>query len=66
MWSDGARRDARVLLAECVRNEDVAAANYEAALRDALPDPVRELLELQFAAIKDAQRELVRAGAALG
>jgi uncharacterized protein (TIGR02284 family) len=52
--------DARVLLVECERNEDVAEAKYATALRQTLPDPVRTLLECQYAAIKDAHRELQR------
>jgi uncharacterized protein (TIGR02284 family) len=56
--------DARLLLVECERNEVVTEAIYEAAMREVLPDPVRALLERQYAAIKEAHRELRRHGAA--
>ena len=52
--------DVRVLLAECSRNEDVTKANYEAALRQELPDPVRSILLRQYVAVKEAQAELER------
>ncbi len=52
--------DEHVLLAECERNEDVGRANYEAALRQSWPEPVKRLLERQYAAITDAQREIHR------
>ena len=52
--------DERLMLTECAHNEDVGKANYEAALRRTLPAAVKRLLEHQYAAIADAQREMHR------
>jgi len=55
------------ILAECERGEDSALANYRAALNADVPANVRELIERQFAEVKEAHnriRNLDRAASA--
>ena len=55
------------ILAECVRGEDSAMSNYSAAFNVDLPANVRQIIERQFAEIKEAHnhiRNLERAAGA--
>jgi uncharacterized protein (TIGR02284 family) len=57
-------RDDDAVVAECERGEDSAVSNYRAALVIDLPGNVRQLVERQFAEVKEAHdrvRNLERA-----
>jgi uncharacterized protein (TIGR02284 family) len=57
-------RDDSAVVAECERGEDSAVSNYRAALNVDLPGNVRQLVERQFAEVKEAHdrvRHLERA-----
>jgi uncharacterized protein (TIGR02284 family) len=47
-------RDDGAILSECERGEDVAVANYRAALDTDLPANVRSVVERQFGEVKEA------------
>ena len=56
--------DENAVVSECERGEDSAVRNYEAAIENQLPANLRELVERQFAQIKEAHdriRSLERA-----
>jgi uncharacterized protein (TIGR02284 family) len=46
--------DDHAILAECERGEDSAVQEYKKAMDDGLSAPVREIVSLQFAEIKNA------------
>ena len=46
------------VLAECERGEDSALSNYRAALSADLPANVREIIERQFAEVKEAHNRI--------
>jgi len=46
------------ILAECERGEDSALANYRAALGADVPANVREIIERQFAEVKEAHNRI--------
>ena len=47
-------KDDGAILSECERGEDVAVANYRAALNADLPANVRSVVERQFGEVKEA------------
>jgi uncharacterized protein (TIGR02284 family) len=47
-------KDDGAILSECERGEDVAVANYRAALNTDLPANVRSVVERQFGEVKEA------------
>lgn len=47
-------KDEKSILDECERGEDVAKGAYEDALKKALPSHVRDLIQRQYANVKDA------------
>jgi uncharacterized protein (TIGR02284 family) len=56
--------DEGAVIAECERGEDSAVSNYEEALKGELPSNLHELIERQFAQVKEAHdriRSLERA-----
>ena len=46
--------DDKAVLSECERGEDSAVHEYEEAMKDGLPAPVRDLVARQFTEIKSA------------
>ena len=46
------------VLSECERGEDSALSNYRAALKADLPANIRELVERQFAEVKEAHNRI--------
>ncbi|HEX8161989.1 MAG TPA: PA2169 family four-helix-bundle protein [Pyrinomonadaceae bacterium] len=58
-------KDDNAILSECARGEDSAVKNYEGALADeSLPAHLREIVQRQYVAVKDAHarvRSLARA-----
>ncbi len=52
--------DDNAVISECERGEDAAVRGYEAALEGELPQPLRDLVERQFAQVREAH-ERVRA-----
>jgi uncharacterized protein (TIGR02284 family) len=46
------------VLAECERGEDAAMSNYRAAFNTDVPANVRQIIERQFAEIKDARNRI--------
>ncbi len=52
-------KDEAAVLAECERGEDVALQHYQDALREDLPNDVRNLIERQYQGVM-ANHELVR------
>src|SRR2546430_810152 len=46
--------DDHAILAECERGEDSAVEQYEKAMNDNLPAPVREIVSRQYSEIKNA------------
>ena len=50
--------DDRAVVAECERGEDVAVANYRAALDTDLPANVRSVVERQFGEVKKAHDQV--------
>ncbi|MDT5295507.1 MAG: hypothetical protein QOJ76_2387 [Acidobacteriota bacterium] len=59
-------RDDNAVVAECERGEDSAVSNYRAALEMDLPGNVRQLVERQFAEVKQAHDRLRRLQRATG
>jgi uncharacterized protein (TIGR02284 family) len=51
-------QDEGAIISECERGEDLAVEAYESALRAALPDELRSLVERQFLRVKEAHDQL--------
>jgi uncharacterized protein (TIGR02284 family) len=59
--------DESAIITECERGEDAAVKNYEEALKEDIPQNVREIIERQFTQVKEAHdriRALDRASSA--
>ncbi|HEX8503172.1 MAG TPA: PA2169 family four-helix-bundle protein [Pyrinomonadaceae bacterium] len=50
--------DERAVIAECVRGEDAALADYRAALNVDMPAGVRSVVERQFGEVKEAHQHV--------
>jgi uncharacterized protein (TIGR02284 family) len=47
-------KDQSAILAECERGEDLAVQEFEKAMRNDLPSPVRDIVSHQYSEIKSA------------
>lgn len=59
--------DEHAIISECERGEDSAVKNYQEALKEDIPNNVREIIERQFTQVKEAHdqiRALERASSA--
>ena len=50
--------DDGAIISECERGEDAAVKNYEEALKEDIPNNVREIVERQFTQVKEAHERL--------